>query len=49
MFISCSSLTTAPELPATELVNGCYNGMFNSCTKLNYVKAMFTTDPTRDT
>ena len=48
MFTRCTSLTTAPELPATTLVNGCYSDMFNGCTNLNYVKAMFTTDPTRD-
>ena len=48
MFTGCTSLTTAPELPATELAdgaNGCYGGMFLGCTKLNYIKAMFTTTP----
>ena len=48
MFNGCTSLTTAPELPAVELVSTCYDGMFNGCTKLNYVKAMFTTDPSTD-
>ena len=45
MFSGCTSLTTAPELPATTLTYMCYAGMFISCSKLNYVKAMFTTDP----
>ena len=38
MFYGCTSLTTAPELPATTLAEGCYNGMFRGCTSL-------TTDP----
>ena len=38
-------LTTAPELPATTLVSNCYNKMFYACSKLNYIKAMFTTTP----
>lgn len=42
MFIECTSLTTAPELPATTLVRLCYSGMFNSCSKLNYVKCLAT-------
>ena len=45
MFNNCTSLTTAPELPATTLVNQCYEGMFKYCTKLNYIKAMFLTTP----
>ena len=49
MFEGCTSLTTAPELPATTLVSNCYAFMFHNCTNLNYVKAMFTTDPTTDT
>ena len=40
--IPASSLVQAPELPATTLVEYCYNRMFVSCTKLNYVKALFT-------
>ena len=43
MFNSCTSLTTAPELPATTLVTSCYQNMFDGCTSLNYIKAMFTT------
>ena len=30
----CTGLTTAPELPATTLVEGCYRGMFGACTSL---------------
>lgn len=45
MFLQCTSLTTAPVLPATTLVTGCYNSMFNSCSSLNYIKALFTTQP----
>ena len=45
MFRGCSSLTTAPVLPATTLQRYCYQYMFQNCRKLNYIKAMFTTDP----
>ncbi len=48
MFFNCKNLTTAPELPATTLVTSCYDRMFYGCTKLNYVKAAFTTTPSRD-
>ena len=41
MFYRCTSLVTAPELPATYLANYCYDYMFYNCTSLNYVKAMF--------
>ena len=34
MFNDCTSLTQAPELPATTLANYCYNSMFNGCTSL---------------
>ena len=34
MFYNCSSLTTAPELPATELAEYCYQYMFYNCTSL---------------
>lgn len=47
-FQGCTSLTTAPELPATNLSENCYAYMFNKCTNLNYVKALFTTDLTLD-
>ena len=45
MFRDCINLTSAPELPATTLVSNCYSQMFYGCTKLNYIKALFTTDP----
>ena len=34
MFYGCTSLTTAPELPATTLVSNCYANMFKGCTSL---------------
>ena len=34
LFYNCSSLTTAPELPATTLAENCYNHMFGNCTSL---------------
>ena len=47
MFDGCTSLTTAPVLPATTLVTYCYYYMFKDCTRLNYIKAMFTTTPSK--
>lgn len=46
MFEGCSSLTTAPLLPALSVPNsgsglGAYNRMFYGCSNLNYIKAMF--------
>ena len=34
MFDNCTSLTQAPELPATTLASNCYNSMFSGCTGL---------------
>ena len=34
MFSRCTSLTTAPKLPATTLARGCYQYMFENCTSL---------------
>ena len=34
MFAGCTSLTTAPSLPATTLANYCYFAMFVGCTSL---------------
>jgi hypothetical protein len=34
MFENCTSLTTAPELPARELNNYCYSYMFRNCNNL---------------
>jgi hypothetical protein len=42
MFYGCTSLVTAPELPATTLANGCYQSMFGGCSKLNYIKMLAT-------
>lgn len=46
MFRGCINLTSAPVLRATTLISQCYAQMFFGCTKLNYIKAMFTTTPT---
>ena len=34
MFYGCTSLTTAPELPATTLAYNCYDSMFYGCNSL---------------
>jgi len=34
MFEGCTSLTSAPSLPATTLANNCYEAMFKDCTSL---------------
>ena len=34
LFYNCTSLTTAPELPATTLAESCYSNMFSGCTSL---------------
>ena len=34
MFSGCTSLTTAPKLPATTLASYCYYRMFSDCTSL---------------
>ena len=34
MFSGCTSLTTAPALPATALTMECYREMFRGCTSL---------------
>ena len=34
MFRGCTSLVTAPTLPATTLIGSCYSNMFNGCTSL---------------
>jgi hypothetical protein len=48
MFQSCIDMTRAPELPATTLVPCCYERMFTSCSSLNYIKAMFLTEPSTE-
>ena len=37
MFQVCTSLTTAPSLPATTLASSCYREMFTRCSSLNDV------------
>ena len=34
MFLNCTSLTRAPELPATSSADNCYKSMFEGCTAL---------------
>ena len=40
MFNRCTSLTKAPELPATTLATKCYHGMFNGCKSLIQAPAL---------
>ena len=40
MFYGCTSLTTAPALPATTLANYCYREMFYGCTSLTTAPAL---------
>ena len=40
MFYDCSSLTTAPELPATTLAANCYRYMFCNCASLTTAPAL---------
>ena len=40
MFNGCTSLTAAPELPATTLADNCYRNMFSVCTHLTTVPAL---------
>jgi hypothetical protein len=42
MFQNCTSLTSAPNLLAAELVEGCYQNMFEDCESLNYIKCLAT-------
>jgi hypothetical protein len=37
MFRGCTSLTTAPALPATSLREKCYAYMFQNCSSLNSI------------
>ncbi len=36
IFEGCTSLLSAPELPATEMKSYCYNSMFANCTSLKF-------------
>ena len=40
MFRDCTSLTQAPELPATTLASYCYRSMFDGCTSLTQAPAL---------
>ena len=40
MFLGCTSLTTAPELPATTLADKCYFRMFHSCSGLTSLPSL---------
>ena len=40
MFYGCTSLTTAPALPATTLADYCYQFMFSNCTSLTSAPAL---------
>ena len=40
LFQNCTALTSAPELPATNLANYCYRYMFNGCTSLETAPAL---------
>ena len=40
MFYNCTSLTTAPELPATTLAGNCYRFMFQGCKALTTAPAL---------
>jgi hypothetical protein len=40
MFYDCTSLTKAPDLPATTLANNCYDYMFYGCTSLAKAPAL---------
>ena len=44
MFYNCTSLTTAPDLPATNLATQCYWCMFDCCKLLNSIKIGYTGD-----
>lgn len=40
LFYGCTSLISAPELPATTLTSSCYSGMFFNCTSLTTPPAL---------
>ena len=42
LFEGCTSLTKAPELPATDLAPACYGDMFKGCISLNSITVHFT-------
>lgn len=40
LFKDCTQLTSAPNLPATKLADGCYSNMFYGCTNLKTVPTL---------
>ena len=48
LFYGCTSLTQAPELPATTLTERCYNSMFEGCTNLSQIDVTFEEWPVND-
>ena len=48
LFNWCTSLTTAPKLPATTLADYCYNSMFDWCTSLTTAPSLPATSLARD-
>ena len=44
LFANCSNLTSAPQLPAIELGNWCYEGMFLGCSSLTIAPELPATD-----
>ena len=44
LFLNCSVLTSAPELPATKLAVSCYTSMFAGCTSLTAAPELKTTE-----
>ena len=48
MFDGCTSLTTAPELPATTMADYCYMYMFYGCTSLTTAPELPATKLARD-
>ena len=49
MFCECTSLAKGPTLLAETLTDFCYYNMFNGCSKLSYIKAMYTTTASSST
>ena len=41
MFAGCTSLTQAPQLPATTLAKDCYTNMFKGCSNLAEINVGF--------
>ena len=48
MFSGCTGLTQAPELPATQIAEHCYEGMFSGCTALTQAPVLPATQLAED-